>query len=97
MSTALWGPWVPDRPEDVAALFTEADFRWWIAGGQAIELAVGRELRAHADLDVLLRRDQTLVRDLPADRDLHVADPPGRGDLRPWRQAVPVNARGGIR
>ncbi|WP_329404445.1 nucleotidyltransferase domain-containing protein [Streptomyces melanogenes] len=69
----------------MAALFAQADFPWWIAGGLAIELAVGRELRPHGDLDVLvLRRDQTRVRDLLATWDLYVADPPGRGELRPW-------------
>ncbi|KOV68295.1 amino acid transporter [Streptomyces sp. AS58] len=79
------GRWVPDRPEDVAEVFAEADFPWWIAGGYAIELAVGRELRPHGDLDVLvLRRDQALVRDLLACWHLYVADPPGQGELRPW-------------
>ncbi|MFI1563178.1 nucleotidyltransferase domain-containing protein [Streptomyces sp. NPDC020490] len=86
MSADVLGRWVPDRPEDVAAVFAKADFPWWIAGGYAIELAVGRELRAHGDLDVLfLRRDQNRVRDLLADWDLYVADPPGQGELRPWR------------
>ncbi|MEU4265136.1 nucleotidyltransferase domain-containing protein [Streptomyces argenteolus] len=86
MSADVLGRWVPDRPEDVAAVFTKADFPWWIAGGYAIELAVGRVLRAHGDLDVLvLRRDQALVRQLLADWDLYVADPPGQGELRPWR------------
>lgn len=86
VTAEVLGRWVPDRPEDVATIFAEADFPWWIAGGYAIELAVGHELRAHGDLDVLvLRRDQGLVRDLLADWDLYVADPPGQGELRPWR------------
>ncbi|WP_406080518.1 amino acid transporter [Streptomyces zaomyceticus] len=86
MSADVLGRWVPDRPEDVATVFAEADFPWWIAGGYGIELAVGRELRAHGDLDVLvLRRDQARLRDLLAGWDLHVADPPGQGRLRPWR------------
>ncbi|WP_258312361.1 nucleotidyltransferase domain-containing protein [Streptomyces sp. ZEA17I] len=77
---------MPDRPEDVAKVFAKADFPWWIAGGYAIELLVGRVLRPHGDLDVLvLRRDQALVRDLLADWDLYVADPPGQGKLRAWR------------
>ncbi|MGW5214433.1 nucleotidyltransferase domain-containing protein [Streptomyces sp. NPDC004051] len=85
MSDDRWGRWVPDRPEDVAAVFSTGDFPWWIAGGYAIELAVGRELRAHSDLDVLvLRRDQARVRDLLDGWDLYVADPPGQGKLRPW-------------
>ncbi|MEU5399799.1 amino acid transporter [Streptomyces sp. NPDC005963] len=86
MSADVLGRWVPERPEYVAAVLAEADFPWWIAGGYAIECAVGRELRAHGDLDVLvLRRDQAFVRELLADWDLHVADPPGQGKLRPWR------------
>ncbi|GAA4893337.1 nucleotidyltransferase domain-containing protein [Streptomyces coeruleoprunus] len=85
MSEDTLGPWVPERPEDVAEVFAQADFPWWIAGGYAIELAVGHELRPHSDLDVLvLRRDQTLVRGFLADWDLYVADPPGQGKLRPW-------------
>ncbi|MGW2882569.1 nucleotidyltransferase domain-containing protein [Streptomyces sp. NPDC001233] len=86
MSVDEVGRWVPARPEDLAVTFAKADFPWWIAGGYAIELAVGRELRTHGDLDVLvLRRDQARVRDLLTDWDLHVADPPGQGQLRPWR------------
>lgn len=78
--------WVPARPADLAVMFVGADFPWWVAGGYAIELTVGRELRPHGDLDVLvLRRDQALARELLSDRDMHVADPPGAGRLRPWR------------
>jgi hypothetical protein len=70
----------------MAAAFAKAEFPGWIAGGYAIELAVGRELRPHGDLDVLvLRRDQALVRGLLTGWDLFVADPPGVGRLRPWR------------
>ena len=51
-------PWEPLSPAEVAGLF--ADVPWWcVAGGHAIELAVGRPLRPHSDIDVLLlRRDQ---------------------------------------
>ncbi|MEU6815849.1 amino acid transporter [Streptomyces sp. NPDC046860] len=85
MSDDVLGYWVPDRPEELATIFAKADFPWWVAGGYAIELAVGRELRPHGDLDVMvLRRDQARVRDLLADWDLYVADPPGQGKLRPW-------------
>lgn len=80
VSADVLGRWVPDRPEDVVTVFDKADFPCWIAGGYAIERAVGRELRAHGDLDVLvLRRDQALVHELLVSWDLHVADPPGRG------------------
>jgi hypothetical protein len=36
---------------------------WWVAGGVAIELAVGSPVRSHGDIDILvLRRDQELLR-----------------------------------
>ncbi|MGE0660764.1 MAG: hypothetical protein AB7O63_14805 [Reyranellaceae bacterium] len=76
--------WDPLTPAQAAALLRAAPFPWWIAGGHAIEFAVGRgPLRAHDDLDVLvLRRDQLAVRDFFADWDCEVSDPPGT--LRPW-------------
>ncbi|MGW0731809.1 nucleotidyltransferase domain-containing protein [Streptomyces sp. NPDC002851] len=79
------GPWSPAQPAEIASLFKDADFPWWIAGGYAIELAAGRVLRSHDDVDVLvLRRDQERVRERLAGWDVHVADPPGAGRLRPW-------------
>ncbi|MGE0154497.1 MAG: hypothetical protein AB7R90_17910 [Reyranellaceae bacterium] len=75
--------WQPMTPAEVAALLRGARFPWWIAGGHAIERALGRPLRPHGDIDVLiLRRDQMAARDLLAEWDCHVADPPGT--LRPW-------------
>ncbi|MGW3848996.1 nucleotidyltransferase domain-containing protein [Streptomyces fagopyri] len=57
--------------------------RWWVAGGFAIELAVGRRIRNHGDIDVLLlRRDQLLVQRVLAGWQWWAADPPG--NLRPW-------------
>lgn len=75
--------WQAMTPAEVAALLRGAPFRWWIAGGHAIDRALGRTLRAHGDIDVLiLRRDQMAARDFLAEWDCHVADPPG--SLRPW-------------
>jgi len=75
--------WNAMTPAEAGALLKAAPFRWWIAGGYAIDRALGRNLRAHGDLDVLvLRRDQMAVRDFLADWDCHVADPPGT--LRGW-------------
>ncbi|MGW6981229.1 nucleotidyltransferase domain-containing protein [Streptomyces sp. NPDC054932] len=69
----------------MAEVFKQANFPWWIAGGRAIELFVGHELRTHGDLDVLvLRRDQTRAQECLPGWDLHVADPPGTGKLRAW-------------
>jgi hypothetical protein len=55
---------------------------WWIAGGHAIELFVGRPIRGHGDLEVgVLRRDQFVVREHLKGWDLRAAS---RGTLRPW-------------
>jgi hypothetical protein len=79
-----WGPWEPAHPAEAAALFSGCGAHWWIAGGYAIELAAGRPLREHGDLDILLvRRDQLAAQRALAGWDWQAADPPGT--LRPWR------------
>ncbi|MFJ8011669.1 nucleotidyltransferase domain-containing protein [Streptomyces sp. NPDC096339] len=79
------GEWSPAPTTEMTEIFKQANFPWWIAGGRAIELAVGHELRTHGDLDFLvLRRDQTRAQECLSDWDLHVADPPGTGKLRAW-------------
>ncbi len=78
------GPWRPLGVAEVAALFAGFLAPWWIAGGWALDLFLGRQTRDHGDTDVLvLRRDQLAVQAVLAGWDLHAADPPGR--LRPWR------------
>jgi hypothetical protein len=79
------GRWEPLPLARVVELFGRLADRtpWWIAGGHAVELFVGRPLRDHDDVDVLLlRRDQQAVHEALPGWDLHAADPPGR--LRPW-------------
>jgi hypothetical protein len=39
---APFGPWEPAHPPEAAALFAAMPCPWWIAGGFAIELAIGR-------------------------------------------------------
>ena len=57
---------------------------WWIAGGHAIELAVGRPVRDHGDIDVMvLRQDQLHVQQALRGWEWWAADPPGT--LRKWR------------
>ncbi|MFJ8164296.1 nucleotidyltransferase domain-containing protein [Streptomyces sp. NPDC096136] len=76
--------WDPAPLREVADLFGRAGCRWWIAGGHAIELAVGRTFRPHDDIDVLLLRDdQHAVQEVLAGWEWWAADPPGT--LRPWR------------
>jgi Aminoglycoside-2''-adenylyltransferase len=77
------GTWDALSPSAVAAELFGLPCPWWIAGGWAIDLHLGRQTRAHADVDVLfLRADQSAVQRHLAGWDLHAADPPGI--LRSW-------------
>ncbi len=82
------GAWSPLSASDVSRMFRGAAFPWWMAGGWAIDLFVGRQTRRHADTDVLvLRRDQLAAQSLlaaGAGWELYAADPPGV--LRAWRR-----------
>ncbi|MFG3225163.1 nucleotidyltransferase domain-containing protein [Kitasatospora sp. NPDC048194] len=88
------GPWTPLSPQEAAELLAGADFPWWIAGGFAIEWAVGEPYREHSDLDVLvLHRDQARVRRHFEGWDLFLADPPGAGRLRAWSTGEDLPSR----
>jgi hypothetical protein len=74
--------WQPLSVEEVADLLSGLQVPWWIAGGWAIDLFVGRQTRPHADTDVLIRRgDQLEVQKYLSDWDLHKTQQPG---LKPW-------------
>ncbi|MGC5401791.1 nucleotidyltransferase domain-containing protein [Streptomyces sp. DT20] len=78
-----WGPWDPLSLPGTAARLAPLRTPWWIAGGYAVELAVGRAYREHGDVDVLLlRRDQLAVQRTLPGWEWWAADPPGT--LRPW-------------
>jgi hypothetical protein len=65
------------------ALLSHMRCPWWVAGGYAIEFAVGEAFRDHGDLDVLLlREDQGAVQEVLPTWEWWAADPPGT--LRPW-------------
>lgn len=77
------GRWEPASPDEVRELLAAVDAPWWIAGGYAIEFAVGKAFRGHGDVDVLLlRRDQLEAQRALPGWELWAADPPGQ--LRPW-------------
>jgi hypothetical protein len=81
---APFGPWEPAQPAEVARLFSAMPCSWWIAGGYAIELAVGHPVRDHGDIDVMvLRQDQIRVQEALHGWEWWAGDPPGV--LRPWR------------
>ncbi|RKT85331.1 Aminoglycoside-2''-adenylyltransferase [Saccharopolyspora antimicrobica] len=76
--------WDPVPPAEVHELFAALAAPWWLAGGYAVEQALGRSLREHGDIDVLvLRRDHLAVQQVLRGWEWWAADPPGA--LRPWQ------------
>lgn len=62
---------------------------WYVAGGWAIDLHVGRVTRDHGDTEVaVLRRDQEALRPYLPDWEFRHAIPGGHGDLEPWREGI---------
>jgi hypothetical protein len=63
-------------------MFDHAPFRWWICGGHALELHLGRSWRAHEDTDLgVVRSDVSLLASVLRSWDIHVA---AAGKLSPW-------------
>ncbi len=74
--------WDALSPEGVRTLFDGFGAPWWIAGGWAIDLFLGRQTREHGDIDVaVLRGDQQRLQEHLAPWDVHVAHD---GELTPW-------------
>jgi len=81
-TTESLGPWAPLTVGAARALFAPSSFTWWIAGGHALDLFVGRLTRPHHDLDVsMLRMDAPLLRPILMGWDLQLAHD---GTLTPW-------------
>jgi len=67
---------------EVVILLSDLSVPWWVAGGRAIDLFLGFELRPHGDTDVVVRRcDQLDVQNHLDGWDLHLAK---GGELIPW-------------
>jgi len=82
-TTAPHGRWEPAQLTELISLFSKMPCPWWVAGGYAIEFAIGRSIRDHGDIDVMmLRRDQLHLQQALHDWEWWAADPPGT--LRPW-------------
>jgi hypothetical protein len=78
--------WKPLSVVEVTHLFRDAPFTWSVAGGYAVEQFLGKPIRPHDDIDIVVFRDdqRQLYRWL-SDWQLFAADPPGT--LRLWRAA----------
>lgn len=90
MSSSDLGSWQPlDLPATVE-LFSAAQFRWWISGGRALELHLGRTWRTHEDTDVgVTRSDLNALPPILSGWDVHVA---ATGTLTRW-DGQPLDAR----
>lgn len=83
--------WDPLPVAEVAELFGDAPFRWWIAGGRALDLFVGRTWRRHDDVDVgVVRADVPALRDVLAGWDVRIAS---GGRLSDWQGGEPSRER----
>ena len=75
--------WAPLTLDETCSLLQGAPFVWYIGGGYAIEKFVGRTLRDHSDVDVVVFRDQQqAMQRWMAGWQLYASDPPG--SLRRW-------------
>lgn len=82
------GTWDPLHPRELAGVLHALDVPWWIGGGWALDLFLGRETRPHEDTDlILLRRDALALQEALERWDLHLA---AGGELRPWGAGEPV-------
>lgn len=80
--------WEPLDLDEVVALLEGFPARWWIAGGRALELFLGRSLREHGDIDVeVLRDDQRAIKQHLRGWDIQIAH---GGKLEPWPEGQPV-------
>ena len=76
------GPWKSLELDEVIRLFERWPARWWITGGVALEIHLGRSWRPHHDSDVSILRDDTPALPLLlAGWDINVA---AAGVLTPW-------------
>lgn len=74
--------WRPLAAETLASVFEPLGVRWWVAGGVAIDMHLGRRTRVHGDVDVaLLRSDYPRLTALFGAFDLYIAY---EGTLTPW-------------
>jgi hypothetical protein len=74
--------WEPLELDEAVALMDGFPGWWWVAAGYAIELHVGRTLRDHDDVDLLVLRDhQDAIRAQLPGWDIRIAHD---GRLEPW-------------
>jgi hypothetical protein len=79
-------PWDPWRPADIARLLAGVTAPWYVAGGWAIDLFLGRQTREHGDLEIAVPASAFAeIRDALADYDFDVV---GSGQRWPLDSAA---------
>lgn len=83
-------PWSPVTLDDARAIFGAFPGPWWVAGGWAIDLHIGRQTRKHEDTDVLIRRsDHLALHDVLPGWEIRAAGRPTESKLELWKAGVP--------
>ena len=91
---AISDPWQAFCIDEVEALLAGLPVRWWIAGGQAIDLFAGSSTRQHEDIDAaVLRADQLALQADLDGWDLRVAHDGRLTRWTPRAAALPPRAR----
>jgi len=66
-------PWDPWRPADIARLLAGVTAPWYVAGGWAVDLFLGRQTREHGDLEIAVPASAfPAIRDALADYEFDV-------------------------
>ena len=82
--TDEYGPWTPLSISEMQAVMAGFPAPWWIAGGWAVDLALGRQTRPHGDIDIaVLRRDQPALFDHLRDWDVQIV---ASKMFSPWKE-----------
>ncbi|MBU9721678.1 nucleotidyltransferase domain-containing protein [Bacillus alkalicola] len=77
--------WKPLTVNEVKELFNKIPINWWIAGGWALDIYLGRKTREHDDIDIVILREDYLIlqRYLYNNWEMYIAT---KGQLIKWEK-----------
>jgi hypothetical protein len=80
--------WEPLTPQEVAERLRGLEIPWWIAGGWALDLFLGRQTRAHNDIEIaIFRGDEETLRAHLKGWEFFIAE---KGSFIPWaKESLP--------
>ncbi|MEX0749704.1 MAG: amino acid transporter [Dehalococcoidia bacterium] len=82
----VWDALTPVQARELFRAFTRP---WWVAGGWALDLHLGRETRRHEDIDLaMLRGDEIALAEMLPGWDICIAE---AGALIPWHGERPLD------